>query len=234
MKAKIKEKKEIAVGTLEVVFDLLGEKPFFEAGQYFFINLLEPLYNDEKGKERHFSIVNSPNELGIIKMATRITDSAFKRSLVEMPIGSPVGIFGLAGSFLLPAKNNKLVMIAGGIGITPFISMLKFIDENNLNYDVVLIYANRNQDSAAYIDELRVLAGEKNWLKLIETYSNDSNWTGEKRLIDKELVADLVNDWPKRCFMVAGPPGMVEAVKNNLLDLGVLKKNIMAENFVGY
>src|SRR5215212_2429003 len=102
MKATIKEKREVAKGTLFVTFDLGGEKVEFEPGQYFWVELLDPPYDDEKGPRRHITVVTSPTEKGVLGLATRIRDSAFKRSLAELAVGAEVEVEEPKGDFGLP------------------------------------------------------------------------------------------------------------------------------------
>ena len=83
MQARIKEKTEVAKGTLMVVFDLQGEQVEFVPGQYFWVELPNRGHDDERGLRRHISIV-SPNERGVLGLATRIRDTAFKQTLAEM------------------------------------------------------------------------------------------------------------------------------------------------------
>src|SRR5438874_7647006 len=124
MRARVFEKREVAKGTLLVLFDLLGEEVDFTPGQYFFVTLLEPPYDDERGPRRHFSVVTSPNERGRLGFCTRLRDSAFKRSLVELPVGAEVEVEEPKGNFLLPDDTTQAdVFLAGGIGITVFRSM---------------------------------------------------------------------------------------------------------------
>src|ERR671934_226455 len=85
MLAKIKEKVDVAQGTLLVLFDLQGQEVDFRPGQYFWVTLLDPPYDDEKGPRRHITVVTSPTERGVLGLATRLRDSAFKRSLDELP-----------------------------------------------------------------------------------------------------------------------------------------------------
>src|SRR6266436_4991081 len=118
MRGLIKEKKQVAKGTLMVVFDLLGREVDFKAGQYFWVTLLDPPYDDEKGPRRHISVVTSPNERGVLGLCTRVRDSAFKRSLEELPVGAEVDVEEPKGTFLLPEDTTRdYVFIAGGIGI---------------------------------------------------------------------------------------------------------------------
>jgi ferredoxin-NADP reductase len=235
MKAKLIKRKEIAQGTVELEFDLLGLKPFFEPGQYFYLNLLNPKYNDEKGKERHFSIVNTPNEKGIIRMATRLTDSAFKRSLNEMEIGTVVGIHSLAGKFLLPVNFRRICFLAGGIGITPFMNFLQYIKETNLDYEIVLLYSNRNQISTTYFDQIKQFENELENFQPVFIMTDDPQWSGEKRIINQDLIKIYLPDYAKYYFMVAGPPGMTDSMNEVLFNqLNLAKSQVMIEKFIGY
>ena len=114
MQATIKEKREVAKGTLFVTFDLGGEDVEFEPGQYFWVELLDPPYDDEKGPRRHITVVTSPTEKGVLGLATRIRDTAFKRSLVEMPEGAAVDVEQPKGSFTLPEDTIQAVRVHRG------------------------------------------------------------------------------------------------------------------------
>ena len=106
MQARIKEKRDVAKGTLMVVFDLLGEEVEFTAGQYFWVTLLDPPYDDDKGPRRHITVVTSPNERGVLGLATRVRDSAFKRSLAELPVGAAVNVEQPKGDFLPETRSR--------------------------------------------------------------------------------------------------------------------------------
>src|SRR5947208_2514671 len=106
MRARIAEKHEVAKGTLLVLFDLLGEEVDFTPGQYFFVTLLDPPYDDERGPRRHFSVVTSPNERAL-GFCTRLRDSAFKRSLLELPIGAEAEVEEPKGSFPPPRRHES-------------------------------------------------------------------------------------------------------------------------------
>src|SRR6186997_341862 len=115
MQATIKEKREVAKGTLFVTFDLGGEDVEFLPGQYFWVTLLDPPYDDEKGPRRHISVVTSPTERGVLGLCTRLRDSAFKRSLAAMPVGTEVEVEEPKGTFVLPDDtDHAYVFIAGG------------------------------------------------------------------------------------------------------------------------
>src|SRR4051812_46456104 len=170
MRAKIKEKREVAKGTLLVIFDLLGAEVDFTAGQYFWVTLLDPPYDDEKGPRRHVSVVTSPNDRGVLGLCTRLRDSAFKRSLAELPIGADVEVEEPKGDFLLPQDTSRpYVFVAGGIGITVFRCMLRYITEERLPHRITLVYSNRDSGSAAFLDELLSLERGNENLDLVLT-----------------------------------------------------------------
>src|SRR4051794_21400432 len=178
MRAKIKEKREVAKGTLMVVFDLLGEEVEFEAGQYFWVTLLDPPYDDEKGPRRHISVVTSPNERGVLGLCTRLRDTAFKRSLAELPVGTDVDVEQPKGDFLLPEETDRrYVFVAGGIGITVFRCMLRYIAEDGLPHRVTLVYSNRDRESTAFLDELTELERDNPNFDLVLTMTNDEGWS---------------------------------------------------------
>ena len=236
MDAKIKEKREVAKGTLMVTFDLLGEEVDFTAGQYFWVTLLDPPYDDEKGPRRHISVVTSPNERGVLGLCTRIRDTAFKRSLAELPVGTNVDVEQPKGSFLLPTETDRpYVFVAGGIGITVFRSMLLYITEEGLPHRVTLVYSNRDRESTAFLDELQELAERNENVSLVLTMTDDDGWDGEKRLIDPDMLRDhLEGDLGDYNYLVAGPPPMTEAVVEKLKDAGIPDEQVSADSFSGY
>src|SRR6187200_3239071 len=128
IRVAITEKREVADATLLVLFDLGGAELSYRPGQYFWVELLDPPYQDEKGARRHITAVTSPSERGVIGLCTRMRDSAFKRSLAELPLGTEVEVEQPKGTCVLPEESSRpLVFVAGGIGNTPFRSMLRYI-----------------------------------------------------------------------------------------------------------
>jgi ferredoxin-NADP reductase len=236
MRATIKEKREVAKGTLLVVFDLLGEEVDFRAGQYFWVTLLDPPYDDEKGPRRHISVVTSPNERGVLGLCTRLRDSAFKRSLAELPVGAEVEVEEPKGEWALPEETDvPYVFVAGGIGITVFRSMLLHIAEEQLPYRVTLVYSNRDRESAAFLDELLELARGHQNIEVVPTMTDDPGWDGERRRIGPELLRDhLDGDLAGYRYLLAGPPAMVEAVTEQLREAGIPDAQLRPERFSGY
>jgi ferredoxin-NADP reductase len=236
VRAQIKEKREVAKGTLLVTFDLLGREVDFRPGQYFFVTLPDVGYQDERGLRRHISVVTSPNERGVLGLCTRLRDTAFKRSLAELPVGAEVEVEEPKGEFALPkATDEAYVFIAGGIGITVFRSMLRYIAEEELPHRVTLVYSNRDQDSAAFLDELSVLERDNPNFRLVLTMTDDPAWEGETRRIDADLLRDhLDGELDSFTYLVAGPPAMVEAIEKTLREAGVPEAQIRPQRFSGY
>jgi ferredoxin-NADP reductase len=234
--AKIKEKREVAKGTLMVTFDLLGHEVDFKPGQYFWVELLNPPYDDEKGARRHISVVTSPNDRGVLGLCTRLRDSAFKRSLAEMPVGADVDVEDPKGTFVLPDETDRpYVFVAGGIGITVFRSMLLCIHEDGLAHRVTLVYSNRDRESTAFYDELVELERAMPNLRVVFTMTQDPGWTGETRRIDAAMLRDQLDDELDAYeFIVAGPPQMAQAVVDSLQGAGVPEEQILSEQYSGY
>jgi ferredoxin-NADP reductase len=236
MQARIKDKHEVAEGTLMVTFDLLGAEVDFQPGQYFFVTLPDVGHQDDKGLRRHITVVTSPNERGVLGFATRMRNSAFKRSLDELPVGTTVDVEQPKGGFALPDdKSRPLVFVAGGIGITVFRSMMLYIREEGLAYRITLVYSNRDRESTAFLDELRALEQGMPDFRLILTMTKDPGWEGETRKVDAQFLQDhLEGDLNQYTFLVAGPPGMAEGVQSALADAGVDEQHVTAERYSGY
>jgi ferredoxin-NADP reductase len=236
VRARVTEKREVAKGTLLVLFDLLGQEVEFTPGQYFFVTLLDPPYDDERGARRHFSVVTSPNERGALGFCTRLRDSAFKRSLLELPVGAEAEVEEPKGNFLLPEDTSQpYVFLAGGIGITVFRSMLRYIAEEDLPHRITLIYSNRDQESTPFLDELSEFEQARDTFQLVLTMTEDPSWNGETRRVGPEFLRDhLADDLPSYAYLVAGPPTMVNAVVETLHTAGVPEERVSADRFSGY
>jgi ferredoxin-NADP reductase len=236
MRARIEEKAEVAKGTLLVVFDLLGSEVDFAPGQYFWVTLIDPPYDDDRGPRRHITVVTSPNDRGVLGLCTRLRDTAFKRSLAELPVGAEVEVEEPKGNFVLPGETDRpYVFVAGGIGITVFRCMLRYIAEEGLPHRVTLVYSNRDRESTAFLDELREMESANPNLRLVLTMTDDPEWAGEKRRIDAEMLRDILGgDLDSSTYLIAGPPPMVDSVTEGLAGAGVPEEQIRPERFSGY
>jgi len=234
LRATVAETREVAKGTLLVTFAVEGY-PDYRPGSYFWVELPDRGHQDEKGLRRHISLVTSPTENGIVGLATRLRDSAFKQTLSELEVGDEVEVEEPKGSFLLPeATEVPYVFVAGGIGITVFRSMLRYIRAERLPYEITLVYSNRDRESAAFLDELEGLERELPGLRLVVTMTDEKGWEGETRRIDGAMLRDHLGELDGYRFLVAGPPGMVEAVAGELHAAGLPEESVLAAKFSGY
>ena len=234
MQATVAEKREVAKGTLLVLFAVESYPPY-RPGSYFWVELPDRGHHDEKGLRRHISLVTSPTEAGVVGLATRLRDTAFKRTLAELEVGNEVEVEEPKGSFLLPADTSvDYVFVAGGIGITVFRSMLRYIADKTLPYRVTLVYSNRDRESAAFLDELEELERRIEGLRVVLTMTEQEGWEGESRGIDAEVLRELLGGLDDRQFLVAGPPPMAEGVSASLLAAGLPEDSVLADKFSGY
>ena len=236
MRALVKETREVAEGTLFVVFDLQGEEVDFRPGQYFWVELLESQHEDERGLRRHFSVVTSPTERGVLGVCTRVRDTAFKKTLAELKVGDEVEVEPPKGDYVLPEDTTPhYVFVAGGIGITVFRSMLRYIADTAEPYRVTLVYSNRDRAGTAFLDELSELEQRIPGLRVVLTMTEDEGWEGESRFVGPELLSDhLEGELTDHTYLVAGPPPMVEAVVGQLSEAGVPEEQVLPDRFSGY
>jgi len=236
VRARVKEKREVAKGTLLVTFDLQGAEVDFRPGQYFWVELLDSPYEDERGLRRHITVVTSPTERGVLGLCTRLRDSAFKKTLAELEIGDEVEVEPPKGDWALPEDTSRpYVFIAGGIGITVFHSMLHYIADTGEPYRVTLVYSNRDRESTPFLDELQEFERTLPDFRLVLTMTQDEGWEGESRYVSAELLKDhLDGDLSAFTYLVAGPPAMVESVVEQLREAGVPEEQVLPDRFSGY
>jgi ferredoxin-NADP reductase len=234
VRAVVRETREVAEGTLLALF-AVEDYPDYRPGAYFWVELPDRGHDDEKGLRRHISLVTSPTEHGVVGLATRLRDTAFKRTLAELEVGDEVQVEEPKGSFLLPEETDvEYVFVAGGIGITVFRSMLRYIADSGEPYRVTLVYSNRDRSSTPFLDELAELEQRIPGLRVVLTMTDDEAWEGERRRVDPAMLADVLGGLDGRTFLVAGPPAMAEGVADSLREAGVTEERVRADRFSGY
>ena len=222
---------ELAEGTMAFCFGIDGQPFVFKPGQCIRITLSDPLYEDKKGNARDFSIASSPAEPSLM-IATRMTGSAFKQSLADLPLGSSVRASGPDGDFLLDADRMRpAVFLAGGIGITPFRSMIKYTIEQHSPQRLTLVYCNRSPDDAAFLDELQNWEKENSNFRFIPTMTQPENlaktWTGRSGYIDVRFVKDYLRDQEQPVSYVAGPsPDKAWTGRRGYVDVQFVKDHL--------
>jgi len=217
-------RKEVASDTLEV--SITRPSGFsFQAGQYIQLRVPELLHPDPKGASRLMSIASSPLDKDRISIAFRNSGSGFKKTLQELPIGSDIEIEGPHGYFTLPRdSSHAVIFVAGGIGITPFLSMIRFVAKQNIPIPIKLIYANRSKNNAAYLNELNSLVNHDHNLSITSMYG----------IIDEQVLDKATKESSNHIWYIAGPPGMIGNVRNLLFLMGVDDSRIRFEEFEGY
>lgn len=233
----LRNREQVAGGTMAFHFD----KPAgfeFRAGQAIDLTLLNPPETDAEGNTRAFSIVSAPFDPELM-IATRMRDTAFKRVLRSIPLGTQVKIEGPSGSFTLHKNSAKpAVFLAGGIGITPFFSMIRQADHDRLPHQLYLFYSNRSPDDGPFLDTLEELTkSNPNFhlvLTMTEMSKSSKQWTGETSFINGGMLKKNLPDLQGPIYYIAGPPAMVTAMRQMLVQANVDEDDIRTEEFAGY
>lgn len=234
---KLRERREVAERTMAFYF----EKPNsfkFTPGQFLDITLQNPRETDSEGNTRGFSIASAPYE-DFIMVATRLRDTAFKRVLSSAPIGTEAKIEGPFGNLKLHNNQSRAaVILTGGIGITPFRSILLDAAVKNLPHRILLFYANRRPEDTAFLDELKQLELKNPNYQLIacmtEIEKSSRPWSGEIGKITPQMLTKYTKGVVSPVYYVTGPPSMVNAMHTMLLGTGVDDDDIRIEEFAGY
>jgi len=217
------------------------EKPSrfdFKPGQSADLTLSNPPETNSEGNTRTFSIA-SPSFENHLMFATRMRDTVFKRSLKKVPLDTQVKIDPPMGSFTLHKNSAKAaVFLAGGIGITPFLSIVRQVDHDRLPHKLNLFYSNRRPEDAPFLDVLQKLEKTNPNFQLACTMTEMSKskkeWKGETGLIDQEMLSRHLTDLQGPIYYIAGPPAMVAGLRKMLVAANIDEDDIRTEDFAGY
>lgn len=211
-----------------------NRKITFQPGQYMEWTMDLP-HMDGRGNRRTFSIASSPTEEQVM-LGVKFYEpsSTYKTALKAFKPGDILVAGQLAGDFVLPTdQKEKLVFIAGGIGITPFRSMLKYIIDTGQKRDIVMIYAVSDPSEVAYSDVLK--EAEAHGIRIIRLLTSEKapkSWKGSTGKLTAELLAKEIPDHRERAFYLSGPQPMIEGLKSTIKNLGARK--IKTDYFTGY
>lgn len=239
MKFKLVDKKEEAKGTKSFFWE--PEKRLeFLPGQFLYYTLPKLEFSDSRGATRHFTISSSTTESPPVRLTTRIREeSGYKKTLDSLPIGSFIEAEGPDGTFILDSGDKgPHIFIAGGIGITPFRSIIKYILDRNLGYPMHLIYSNSLPEEIAFREEFDHYADLIPYFKLTSTVTKKGEtktpWVGLTGRIDANLISKIASNYQNPTFWVCGPPPMVDAMEKALAGLKIPGNQIRIEKFTGY
>ncbi len=219
------------------LFDFGSIKKFqFVPGQYLEWTLPHS-HVDSRGNRRYFSIASGKNENLMMAVKFYKPSSSYKNALLNLQPGEKMIATSLAGDFVRPKNPSiPLVFIAGGIGITPFRSMIEDIIEKKQNVNIALLFANKNESDIVFKEDLEKARnfGVKTHYILTDKDKTPSTWNGLRGHIDSDMVKKLLPDFQKRVFFISGPQLMVQNFEKMLRTMGVRKSNIKSDFFPGY
>lgn len=232
------KKEKVARDTFAFYFDRKNIDLKFIPGQY--IKMRIPHENaDERGTSRSFSIASSPLNKENIFIITKIIQSSFKKRLNNLSVGQKVEFFGPLGSFLFKEEDTTpRVFLAGGIGITPFLSMISYANEKKLQIPITLFVSFSAVEEFIYYDYLTNIVKNNPSIKIAYTASRIEEsqipWNGETGRISQDLIKKYIVNIGFQKYFIAGPPAMVSAMEELVKGLNIPAEQIKKENFIGY
>ena len=233
----LKQKRRLTPDTVDFVFD--PKRTFrYQAGQYMEWTLQHPK-TDSRGNRRILTLASSPTESDLrVGVKFHKGGSSFKRALLDITPQTPIVAAQISGDFVLPKDpKQKIVFIAGGIGITPFRSMIKYLIDRNEPRVVTLLYSARTTQDFAYkevFEEARQKLGLRTIYAVTGTNQEVSGEYMHHGRITAGLIHDVVPDFRERLFYVSGTQDMVVKMKSSLQVAGVPSHQIKVDYFSGY
>jgi ferredoxin-NADP reductase/Na+-translocating ferredoxin:NAD+ oxidoreductase RnfD subunit len=233
VRMELKEIQMISEKVYNYIF--LPDRPLkFLPGQYMEWTLASVPY-DSRGNRRTFTIASSPTEPEVhLGLKYFEPASTYKKVLYDLQPGDVMYGSQLAGNFTLTSTDQRLAFIAGGIGITPFRSMVKYLTDMQISSDIVLLYVVGKAEEFAYVKELQEAASVGiRTIPVVTDLSYRSAGVVTNKLTP-ELIAKLVPDYAERLFYISGSNAIVDATQDYLRVLGVTKRRIKTDHFSGY
>lgn len=226
--------------TPEIVSVLLQciVQPFpYQAGQFFRLTLRD-VANDPRGPWRFFSNSSSPTEKDIFMTTTRISQSPFKQRLKSLAHGELVTVSGPFGKFVLGDESKPYVFLGGGVGVTPFRSILKDVTDRKLPHKITLLYSSKTPKDIVFKNDLDQIAKDNPNVNIVYTITRPDesavSWQGKTGRIDGNMIHECTTDILNTMFYVCGPPSLVMALSDIVKALGIPTENLKTELFTGY
>ncbi|MBI2984156.1 MAG: FAD-dependent oxidoreductase [Candidatus Kerfeldbacteria bacterium] len=234
----LKDRRDVAEGTTAFWFDTALSGFTFEAGQNIDLYLPgAPASGANQDTMHSFSLASSPHQTDHFIVATRMRSSAYKNTLRALPLGTALRVVGPNGNMVLHEDTNRpAVFLAGGIGITPFRSMVEWAGHQRLPHEILLFYSNRTLALTAFHDEFVEWSKTSPNFRYLPTLTDEqpAGWQFLTGKIDAAMLQKQVGDFTKPIFYLAGPPAMVGAMRQTLIDAGVKRDSVKLESFTGY
>ena len=236
MRTRLKERRVEAAEVISFIFDLSGQSFEYQPGQHVFCELDALDFPDERGNRRHFTISSSPTEKGTVMFTTRMRGSGFKETLRHAPLGYELNIETPLGDFVMPEEEKRHhIFIAGGIGITPYRSILRYAVDVKKPINALMLYFNHSSADIIFQQELEKIARQMPTFSLVHVLSDpEPGWKGERGRLDEALLRKWAPDLNQQIIWISGPPAMVMADKELIVRMGVPDEAIRTDNFMGY
>ncbi len=203
----------------------------YKPGQFFYVSLKQ----DGKELNKHFSFSSSPTQEGFIEFTKRLTDHEFSMALRAAKVGDWARINGPYGEFTFEGEYPKIALLAGGIGVTPFISICKNATDKNLSSQITMFYGCRTVADIPFRQELENMAKANRNLKLHFVVNQpDPDWKGATGIITADMIKSELPEYKDNVFYTCGPPGMVAAMKTMIENIGLPTSQLKLEYFTGY
>jgi ferredoxin-NADP reductase len=204
----------------------------YKPGQFLFVTIKA---QDGKELSKHFSLSSSPTEKTHIEFTKKLSDSDFSAALKALKEGDWARIDAPYGKFTFEGEHEKIGLLGGGIGITPFISICKYCTDKRLDTKVALLYGNRTENDIPFRKQLEAMQKQNKNLKLVFTLNEaSSGWKGATGFITADMIKKELPDFKETMFYTCGPPAMVEIMGKLVEQLGLPKTQLKREYFTGY
>ena len=203
----------------------------YKPGQFFFVSIKQ----GEKELTHHFSFSSSPTEPEYFEFTKKFTDHEYSLALKAAKSGDWAKIDAPYGQFTFEGEYPKIALLAGGIGITPFISICKNATDKHLDSKIILFFGCKTQGDIAFYNELEVMQQQNPNLDVHFIVTQPSpDWKGATGIISAEMIRQELPDFNENVFFTCGPPAMVEAMEKIVQSLGLPKEQMKKEYFTGY
>jgi ferredoxin-NADP reductase len=203
----------------------------YKAGQFLYVTI------KPTGEElsKHFSFSSSPTEKDHVEFTKKFTDSEFSTALKALKPNDWARIEAPFGKFTFEGEHEKIGMLAGGIGITPLMSICKYCTDNQLKTNITLLYGCRTEADIAFRKELEDMQQQNRNLKVVFILNEGNpNWKGSVGVITADIVKKEIPDYKDTIFYTCGPPAMVEVMEKLIVSLGLPATQLKREYFSGY
>jgi ferredoxin-NADP reductase len=203
----------------------------YKPGQYMMVTIK----SSEKELTHPFSFSSSPTEENYIEFTKKLTQNEYSEVLRSYEIGDWVRIDAPYGKFTFEGEYDKVALLTGGIGITPFRSIIRYCTDKKIDSDIMLAYGCRNPNDFAFKNEFEEMKRQNKNLHLFFTVNEpDEDWEGGVGNITVDVMKKEIPDYEERIFFACGPPGMVKAMMNIVKELGLPDSRLKLESFAGY